>query len=108
MSRDEILASVLKLLADEKTDADSMTIPAPPTSPKMRTLPQAIAEIRADDPKTAITLSALRRAVKTGKIPTVTVASKSLVDLNAVFDYFINGEQLRRGDEYGKIRKIGG
>lgn len=55
-------------------------------TPRMRTIPQAYEEIKKADPNTAITIRALRRMAKTGEIPTVSVASKRLVNMDLLFD----------------------
>ena len=39
--------------------------------PRMRTVPEAMAEIKKADPETALTLRALRRMVKNGEIPVI-------------------------------------
>ena len=54
-------------------------------TPRLRTLPQAIAEIKSIDPETALTLRALRRMVDTGEIPTVSIASKKLINMDLLF-----------------------
>ena len=54
-------------------------------TPRMRTLPQALAEIKKIDPESAVTLTALRNLVKRGVIPTVQVSSKRLVNLDVLF-----------------------
>lgn len=54
--------------------------------PKMRTLPQAYREIIEQDPNTNFTLRALRRMVKNGEIPTVSVGNKKLLNLDLLLD----------------------
>ena len=54
--------------------------------PRMRTIPQAIKEIKALDPNTSITVSVLRRMVKDGVVETVQVANKRLLNLDLLFD----------------------
>lgn len=54
--------------------------------PRMRTIPQAMKEIKALDPNTSITTSALRRMVKEGAVETVQVANKRLLNLDLLFD----------------------
>lgn len=61
-------------------------------TPRMRTIPQAYEEIKSADPNTAITLLALRRMVKDGTIPSVHVASKQLVNLDAILEYWTTGK----------------
>lgn len=56
------------------------------STPRMRTIPQAYAEIKKKDPNTSLTLRALRRMVNNNEIPTVSVASKKLINLDLLFD----------------------
>ena len=49
------------------------------SAPRMRTLPEAIKEIKSLDPDTALTLTALRRMVKNGELPYTAIASKRLI-----------------------------
>lgn len=56
-------------------------------TPRMRTIEQAAAEIKALDPETAISKTALRRLVLTGVISCVKVGNKRLVNLDSVFSY---------------------
>ena len=82
----------LKLVAEllRAIDADQAA-PEPeqktPELPRMRTIPAAVAEIRTADPETALTVTALRRAVKQGKIPFVEINTKRLVNLADVYAY---------------------
>lgn len=52
----------------------------------MRTIPKAYEEIKAIDPNTDLSLRALRRMVKSGKIPSVQIASKTLVNLDLLLE----------------------
>ena len=54
--------------------------------PRLRTIPQAMEEIRRSDPNTAFTLRALRRMVSRNEIPTVQIESKRLIDMNLLFN----------------------
>ena len=55
--------------------------------PRMRTMPEAIAELRAIDPGTAMTPHALRMLVLSGAIPCVHVGAKRLINLDVLLDY---------------------
>lgn len=59
---------------------------------RIRTISGAYDEIRAADPGTAITLTAIRRAVREGDIPSRRVGSrggwKYFVDIDTVVQYF--------------------
>ena len=54
---------------------------------RMRTLPEAIKVIREEDPESALTLWALRRMVKQGKIPFVEMGTKRLIDVDRLPEY---------------------
>ena len=63
--------------------------PAPNDTPqnplfRVRTLPQAVKELREADPHSCITLSTLRRWVKLGIVPSRKTGKNFLVDLNEV------------------------
>lgn len=58
----------------------------------MRTIEQAVAEIRTADPNTALTKTALRRLVVSGAVPSVRVGAKYLLDM-AALDSYLAGEQ---------------
>lgn len=57
----------------------------------MRTIEQAVAEIRTEDPNTALTKTALRRLVVSGAVPSVRVGAKYLLDM-AALDSYLAGE----------------
>lgn len=50
--------------------------------PRMRTIPEAVRDIKKVDPNTALTITALRRMVNNGEIPYVSVVSKRLINLD--------------------------
>ena len=53
---------------------------------RMRTIPKAYEEIKALDPNTDLSLKALRKLVKDGDIPSVQIASKTLVNFDLVIE----------------------
>lgn len=53
----------------------------------MRTIDQAASWSQETDPDTALTKTALRRLVVTGKLPSVRIGQKYLVSLEALEDY---------------------
>ena len=61
--------------------------------PRMRTIKQAIAELKAADNSTAFTESALRRAITSGDIPHIRAGNKILVNLDTVESY-LSGELI--------------
>ena len=64
--------------------------------PRMRTIDQAAEWLRANDPDTAFTKTALRRLVTTGELPCVRVGQKYLVSLETLEDY-LQGAVLLSG-----------
>lgn len=55
--------------------------------PRMRTIDQAAAWLLENDPETAFTKTALRRLVVTGKLPSVKVGQKYLINLDTMEDF---------------------
>lgn len=77
------------------------------TLPRMRTAPEAIKEIQEIDPKSGLTLTALRRMMKTGEIPVTYINTKRLVNLDLLIEYlYKDNTELASSVEYGKIRRI--
>ena len=56
----------------------------------MRTIAEAIQEVKKADPQTAFTQTALRRMLKTGELPSIRAGAKYLVNLVILFDYLNN------------------
>lgn len=78
--------------------------------PQNRTINEAYDLIKAKDPETALTKTALRRLIVTGAIPSVKIGIKYLVDVENVWR-FLRGElkQIQREPEppqYGTIRRV--
>ena len=55
---------------------------------KIRTIRQAAKEIKTADPNTAITKYFIRQLVINGEIPSKKSNSKSLINIQDIFDYF--------------------
>jgi hypothetical protein len=69
------------------------------TMPRMRTIKEAIREIKAQDPGTAITEHYLRVLINNGRIPVSECGNKYLVSMEDIADYFKNENEegpLRR------------
>ena len=49
--------------------------------PQMRTIDEAIYEIKEADPKTSVTKFAIRTAINNGEIPSVSAGRKKLVNM---------------------------
>lgn len=58
---------------------------------RIRTIPQALKEIKEADPGTAITYNSLRRWVNSGTIPHVKAGNTALIDLDLVFEIIRGG-----------------
>ncbi len=77
-------------------------------TPRMRGIKEAIEEIKAADPKTALTEYALRRLVLSGGLPSVRLGIKYLVNMDVLTEYLYSGTP-RSGEKLtapGGIRKI--
>lgn len=61
----------------------------------MRTITEAIQEVKKADPQTAFTQTALRRMIKTGELPSFRAGSKYLVNLDILFDYLNNPPSIQ-------------
>lgn len=59
----------------------------PPTLPRMRTVPEAAAEIKAADPNTAITEYHIRQLALSGVLPRVKAGRKLLINLDTLIEY---------------------
>ncbi len=77
------------------------------TPPRMRGIKEAMEEIKAADPKTALTEYALRRLVLSGGLPSVRLGIKYLVNMDVLTEYLYSGTP-RSGEltAPGGIRKI--
>lgn len=77
------------------------------TLPRMRGIKEALEEIKALDPETALTYTALRRFVLTGKIPHIKAGRKYLINMDALTDYLYQGtDGAELTASGGGIRKI--
>ncbi len=56
-------------------------------APRMRTIDQAVAWLRENDPDCAFTKTALRRLVVTGQCPSVRIGVKYLIDIDRLSDF---------------------
>lgn len=77
--------------------------------PRLRLLKQAYAEIKAADPDTALTMTALRRLILSGVIPMVYSGRKRFINMDALLDYLDRAGGIAKAptpDEIGKIRPI--
>jgi len=73
----------------------------------MRGIHQAITELKASDPNTALTEKALRRLVTEGTIPSIKIGRKYLVNMNVLAAYLSGNIQPKAvADGYGTIRAV--
>ena len=90
---EDMLASpdlVIKLLTALKAEQEKNRSIKRPSVRRIRTLPQAVKEMREADPGTCVTLNALRCWVKSGAIPSTKAGKNFLVDMDAL-GLFITG-----------------
>lgn len=62
--------------------------------PKIRTIREAVLEIKNSDPNSCLTENALRRFILEGRVPCVKVGGKYLVNQDTL-DQFLCGELLQ-------------
>ena len=72
----------------------------------MRTVKEAISELRKSDPNTALTERAIRRMVITHEIPSVKVGCKFLVNMAILEEYLNTGTPVQNNSLNGIVRKI--
>lgn len=58
--------------------------------PRMRNAEGVMAELKAQDPETRITLNFIRGLIRSGEIPVVQAGVQKLVNVDLVFDYLAN------------------
>lgn len=59
--------------------------------PRIRTIPQAVTEIKEIDPDSAVTITCVRSLVKKGIIPRVDAGGRiAYINLDSVIEYFQN------------------
>jgi len=74
---------------------------------RIRTIPEAVQEIKRLDGNTALTLRGVRRLVSEGTLTTINIGSKRLISLDKLLN-LIEGQaqQAPPAPEYGVIRRI--
>lgn len=72
----------------------------------MRGIKQAIAEIKAADPHTALTERGLRSLINSGTVPCVRIGRKVLINMNVLTRYMLNGTAAEKPLQAQKIRVI--
>ena len=73
---------------------------------RMRTIEQAFAWLREQDPETALTKTALRRMVTTGELPSVRVGQKYLLCLDTLEAHLSGAQEHTAAPVYQNIREV--
>jgi len=76
-------------------------------TPRMRTIAESAAELKAIDPHTAVTFTAIRRMVLSGEIPHIRAGNKRLINLDGLLEHLAAPPNPTPGKaEYGVIRPV--
>ena len=76
-------------------------------APRMRTRDKAILQLRIDDPETSLTRFAIDRLISSGKLSTVKIGNKVLINYDLLLDIVANGfEDTEEPQQIGVIRPI--
>ena len=77
------------------------------STPRMRTRDQAIALLKREDPDTNLTRNSIQYLIASGKLPTVKIGNKILLNYDLLLDIVANGfEAEDEPQEPGSIRRI--
>ena len=78
------------------------------SKPRMRTRDKTIEMLRHDDPETSITRNALDCLIRAGKVPTVKIGNKVLLNYDTLLDVLANGtaDAPQKDPQPGGIRRI--
>lgn len=74
--------------------------------PRMRGIKQAINELKATDPNTALTEHALRRLILSGALPSVRCGTKYLINMDNLSTYLNGGSHGGEDVAAAGIRRI--
>lgn len=75
---------------------------------RMRTIDQAIEQLRKDDPQSSLTRHALRQMVLTGHVPHVKAGSKYLLNYDGLLAVLAGETKTVESDgQYGNVRPVG-
>ena len=72
---------------------------------RVRTIEQLYADVKRLDPDTALTKTALRRLVVSGKLPSVRAGSKYLLNLDTLQEYLQNPGKFEKGNSRSNNNK---
>ena len=73
--------------------------------PRMRIATDVLAEIKALDPDTRITLHYIRSIINQGKVPVRKAGTKKLVDVDKVLEYLAHWDENEES-QTGEIRRV--
>jgi len=74
---------------------------------KLRSINDAYMGLKYDDPETAMTLSGLRRLVNMGRVPSLRIGRRILIDYDNLIDYLKHPPHENISEsEHGIIRKV--
>lgn len=75
--------------------------------PRMRTAAGVLAEIKAQDPDSEVSLNYIRHIIHTNQVPVVPVGRKKLVDVDAVIEHLKGGTTAQKeSPATGRIRPV--
>lgn len=76
---------------------------------RMRLISDVFKQLKEDDPDTNITMYALRTIVKSGKVSTIQLGRKTLINYDSLLDYLHNGDNKKASvnQTYDTIRRVG-
>ncbi|NDO46006.1 hypothetical protein [Clostridium sp. MD294] len=74
--------------------------------PILRSIPEAVKELKEEDPKTSITTSSVRSLVKEGKVLKYPKGKQIQVDLDEIKEYYRNGGKMTKVKPNGKLQAI--
>ena len=75
-------------------------------TPRLRSIPEAVKELKEEDPKTSITISSVRSLVKEDKISKYPKGRQIQVDLDEIKEYYRNGGKMTKIKPSGKLQAI--
>ena len=77
-------------------------------SARMRLIRDAFEQLKLDDPDTNITMYSLRTIVKSGKVATIPLGRKTLINYDSLLEYLNNGDKqdVESASSYGGIRRV--
>lgn len=73
---------------------------------RMRLLKDALAAVKEQDEHTALTTHAVRQLALEGKIKSVMIGRRRLINVDSLISFLTNGEPAEQPEETGKIRRV--